>query len=347
MKNKLLSFLLVFGTSLVFNGCTANSSVSSSVGNTSTIAEVIETEESYSTDDAEETEDSFSTVNTEEIEEGYSTANTEETQDFVESTIDEEVNTESMESVSVAENAAGTDEFVEYVKSNYPNISISNDEIFTPVHSIGTPYYMDNYMYYTPTNDWVLERYDPWGGYTEHLYKGVNVHEKMVSLCANSSYSAEPTTKEGLHNIIKDYLKNNSGVVTDFHCINLNGNLGYSITVNKTESGVLDGTTLYFLVGNYLYSFNIQYNNEFIDPTTKNAGIASALNVISSFTVEPGYTNNHNDKFPCPANYDSQKYTWRETSISRDLYGMYQGYANACWENGMVKRLIKEMIFLT
>lgn len=112
--------------------------------------------------------------------------------------------------------------------------------------------------------------------------------------------------------------KNNGGSVTDLHRINLNGNLGYSITVNRTESGVLDGTTLYFHVGKYLYSFEIGYNNEFIDSVTKNAGITSALNVISSFTVEPNYTNNHNDKFPCPANYDNKKYTWRETSSSRE-----------------------------
>lgn len=53
------------------------------------------------------------------------------------------------------------------------------------------------------------------------------------------------------------------------------------------------------------------------------------LRSISNYSVEPNYTNDHNDKYPCPANYDSQKYTWRETSLSRDLYGMYQGYAKS------------------
>lgn len=58
-----------------------------------------------------------------------------------------------------------------------------------------------------------------------------------------------------MHNLIKDNMKSNmkksSTIMTDFHCINLNGYFGYSVTYNKTETGVLDGTRLYFLVGKF------------------------------------------------------------------------------------------------
>lgn len=211
-------------------------------------------------------------------------------EEVVESTQEQETEVPITEPITETEEIEEVDVVIEYVQTNFPEITIGEEQIFGDAQMEGEEYFLKDTIKYKVNSDWVLTNDDPWGGMTEFAYKGELWQEKLVYFRPSGFYSFEPMTQEEFYVYVQDMVKSSHEgddvEVSLVNKVNISGYDGYSITRERFESGVLDSTMFYLLIDNGLYEIYIEYNNEFIEPAIKEAGIASALENINTFVIE-------------------------------------------------------------
>ncbi len=178
-------------------------------------------------------------------------------------------------------------DIVEYVKDTYPDITIGEDRVLTDQGISGEELAMVNNASCTLSEDWVFFYEDPALGFKRYSYLGET--KTVASVVLNVSWYVATVEKsdaefaEFMKALIAEEKSNTLKTINNFSHITVNGYEGYYLEVDTTSTSYQDLTAIYINVDGYVYSFTIFYSNEDIDPAIKEAGVASAMNVVSSF----------------------------------------------------------------
>ena len=214
----------------------------------------------------------------------------ESSEEVVESTQEQETEAPTTEPITETEEIEEVDVVIEYVQTNFLEITIGEEQTFGDAQMEGEEYSLNDTIKFKVSGDWVLTNDDPWAGMMEFAYKGEMFHEKLVYFMVNGFLSFEPMTQEEFYedmkNRIKSQYESDDREVTMVNKVNISGYDGYSITTEISESGMLDFICTYVLIDDGLYQIYVEYNSEVIEPSIKEAGIASALENINTFVIE-------------------------------------------------------------
>ena len=221
--------------------------------------------------------------------------NTESSKEDEKSTQLQENETPTTEE-TVEEEIEEVDVVIEYVQANYPEITIGDNQIFGNVEMEGTEYSINDNIKYKVSSDWVLIDGSSWSPMKTFAYKGEMQREKLVYYIVNGFPMYEQITQdefcEDVKNRITTQCENDGVEVTMVTKVNISGYNGYCITSETLDEGLMDYICIYVLIDGTMYDVIIQCNNESLDPSIREAGIASALENLNTFvitesTIEP------------------------------------------------------------
>jgi len=203
--------------------------------------------------------------------------------------VTKETNNDSAEHLEQEAVNPPTRTVIQHVQKNYPGTSIGEDIILRGVTLTGQKVLIGNLASFTVSDDWIL--FDPDRGNRTGFYKDKNAPAESWAylifsydtLLTDTSFSSWLELEKSIISTLDMVHGSSSETISNLCYINVNGYDGYYYEIERTDTTIADSIYFQFYMNGYTFTVSVGYLDT-VNPTVKEAAIASAMEIIRTLT---------------------------------------------------------------